>query len=122
VVAVDKDAIPFFISAWVIASALRILDVKRREDLQLPKLVEGICSMETGLILVTGLAGTGRSATIAAMVRTINTNKHEHITTIDEPIQYFHDQQKPFIEQKQVAIDVADFNLALERALVDRTS
>lgn len=78
--------------------------------------------METGLILVTGLAGTGTSATIAAMVRTINANKREHITTIDEPIYHFHHQQKSFIEQKQVAIDVPEFSLALERALADRSN
>ena len=92
------------------------------EDLHLSHLVGELCSLKSGLILVTGLAGSGRSGTIAAMVDSINARENGYITTIDEPIHYFHNSQKSFIEQKQVAVDTPDFALALEGALANRSS
>jgi twitching motility protein PilT len=92
------------------------------KDLHLSHLVEELCSLKSGLILVTGLAGSGRSATVAAMVGSINSREHGYITTIEEPIHYFHDRQKSFIEQKQIAVDTPDFSHALELALANRSS
>jgi twitching motility protein PilT len=92
------------------------------KDLHLSRLVEEFCSLKSGLILVTGLAGSGRSATVAAMVGSINAREHGYITTIEEPIHYFHDRQKSFIEQKQIAVDTPDFSHALELALANRSS
>jgi twitching motility protein PilT len=91
-------------------------------DLHLSHMVAELCSLKSGLILVTGLAGSGRSGTVAAMVGSINAREHRYITTIDEPIHYFHDRQKSFIEQKQVAVDTPDFGIALEGALANRSS
>jgi twitching motility protein PilT len=91
------------------------------EDLHLPPLVESLSSERSGLILVTGLAGSGKSGTIAAMIGNINANKPSHITTIDEPIRYFHTNQQSFIEQRQIAIDTPDFSSAIEQALADRS-
>jgi twitching motility protein PilT len=92
------------------------------EDLHLSHMVEEFCSLKSGLILVTGLAGSGRSGTVAAMVGSINAREHEYITTIEEPIHYFHNRQKSFIEQKQIAVDTPDFVPALEGALANRSS
>jgi Tfp pilus assembly pilus retraction ATPase PilT len=92
------------------------------DDLQLPSLVESLSSQAAGLIVVTGLAGSGKSSTIAAMIGSMNSKEGGHITTIDEPIRYFHVNQKSFIEQRQIAIDTPDFSPAIEQALADRSS
>jgi len=92
------------------------------DDLHLPPLVDVLSSEKTGLILVTGLAGSGKSGTIAAMIGNINAKKSGHITTIDEPIHYFHSSQQSFIAQRQIAIDIPDFSPAIEQALADRST
>jgi twitching motility protein PilT len=92
------------------------------EDLHLPQLVDSLSSQKTGLILVTGLAGSGRSGTIAAMIGSINSRKSGHITTIDEPIRYVHASHKSFVQQRQIAIDTPDFSPALEQALGDSST
>jgi twitching motility protein PilT len=97
-------------------------DVPTLEKLAMPKLVEDMTSLDKGLILVTGLAGGGGSSAIAAMIGTINARKNAYITTIDEPIHYFHKREKSFIEQKQVAVDAPDFDSALDQALAARSN
>jgi Tfp pilus assembly pilus retraction ATPase PilT len=91
-------------------------------DLHLPPLVDSLSSAKTGLVLVTGLAGGGRSSAIAAMIGNINQKQAAHITTIEEPIYYFHKSQRSFIDQRQIAIDVPDFSPAIQQALADRSS
>ena len=92
------------------------------EDLHLPPLVESLSSEKSGLILVTGVAGSGKSGTIASMIGNINAKKPGYITTIDEPIRYFHSSRESFIEQRQIGIDAADFSPAIEQALADRST
>ncbi|HKV40498.1 MAG TPA: ATPase, T2SS/T4P/T4SS family [Blastocatellia bacterium] len=87
------------------------------EDLHLSPTVSRFSTLKRGLILVTGIAGSGRNETIAAMIRHINASEKVHITTIEEPLYCFHERQQSFIEQRQVAIDTPDFNPALEEAL-----
>ena len=87
------------------------------EELRLPALAEKISTMKAGLILVTGIVGSGRSKTLAALVNGINMGQSERIATIEEPLHYFYPKSKSYLEQKQVAIDSPDFGPALELAL-----
>lgn len=87
------------------------------QDLRLSSFAERLASMKVGLILVTGIARSGRSATMAALVNSINTGQKERIATIEEPIHYFYPQGQSFVEQKQVAIDAPDFGPALQLVL-----
>jgi len=87
------------------------------DDLRLPGLARELPSKRSGLILVTGIARSGRSATMAALINSINTEQKEHIATIEEPVHYFYPQGQSFLEQKQVAVDVPDFASALKLVL-----
>jgi Tfp pilus assembly pilus retraction ATPase PilT len=87
------------------------------EELRLPALAEKISTMKAGLILVTGIVGSGRSKVMAALVNGINIGQSERIATIEEPLCYFYPKSKSYLEQKQVAIDSPDFGHALELAL-----
>jgi twitching motility protein PilT len=82
-------------------------------DLGLPALAEKLSLMRSGLILITGIPNSGRSATMAALVNSINTGQSARIATIEEPARYFYPHGQSFLEQKQVAIDAPDFGRAL---------
>ena len=86
-------------------------------DLRLPSLAQELSSKEHGLVLVTGIARSGRSATMASLVNSINIKQKEHIVTIEEPVHYFYPAGQSFVEQKQVAVDVPNFESALKLVL-----
>jgi twitching motility protein PilT len=98
---------------------LRVIPTKIRalDELFLPKVVEQICDMPRGLVLVTGVTGSGKSTTLAAMVDRINSTRAEHIITIEDPIEYLHRDKKGFINQREVEVDTASFSTALRAAL-----
>lgn len=91
------------------------------EELHLSPTVAHFSTLRQGLILVTGIAGSGRNRTLAAMIDQINAKKQGYITTIEEPVRYFHERHNSFIEQRQVAIDTPDFSPALEEALAGKS-
>jgi len=88
------------------------------EDLHVPHetMVE-LASLHHGLVLVTGMTGSGKSTTVAALVDWINTHKHLHILTIENPVEYVHHNKKSIISQRSTGIDVRDFNMAVTGAL-----
>ena len=98
---------------------LRVIPTKIRalDELFLPKVVEQICEMPRGLVLVTGVTGSGKSTTLAAMVDRINSSRAEHIITIEDPIEYLHRDKKGFINQREVEVDTSSFSTALRAAL-----
>jgi len=102
-----------------VAAALRLIpaDIPRLEDLRLPKIVADLASLERGLVLVTGPTGSGKTTTQACMVDIINNNRNRHIITIEDPIEYLHENKKCIIEQREVGIDTDSFNAALKRVL-----
>src|SRR2546423_15003765 len=77
---------------------LRVIPTKIRalDELFLPKVVEQICDMPRGLVLVTGVTGSGKSTTLAAMVDRINSTRAEHIITIEDPIEFLHRDKKGY--------------------------
>jgi twitching motility protein PilT len=98
---------------------LRLIPMQVRgiEDLLLPRVIEGICGEQRGLVLVTGTTGCGKSTTLAAMVEYINTTRPVHIITIEDPVEYAHRDARGYINQREVDVDTTGFAPALRAAL-----
>jgi len=86
-------------------------------DLHLPPLLEKLCEYEQGLIIVSGVTGSGKSTTLAAMIDYINAREQVHILTIEDPIEYLFTNNKAVISQREVGIDVSDWHTALKHAV-----
>ena len=101
------------------ALAVRIIKstVPSLSDLKAPPVLEKLAMQRSGLILVTGPAGSGKSTTLAAMVDFINRNKSAHIVTLEDPPEYRFTEDKSIISQRQVGRDTASFALGLRAAL-----
>ena len=98
---------------------LRVIPTKIRalDELFLPKVVEQICDMPRGLVLVTGVTGSGKSTTLAAMVDRINSSRAEHIVTIEDPIEFLHRDKKGYVNQREIGVDTPSFGAALRASL-----
>lgn len=87
------------------------------EDLKAPPVFKEIADNPRGLVLVTGPTGSGKSTTLAAMVDYKNANYHEHILTVEDPIEFVHESKKSLINQREVHRDTLGFSEALRSAL-----
>ena len=87
------------------------------DDLNAPEVFRKISSYPRGLVLVTGPTGSGKSTTLAAMVDYVNDNKYHHILTIEDPIEFIHENKKCLVNQREVHRDTHSFNAALRSAL-----
>src|SRR6059036_2403277 len=98
---------------------LRVIPTKIRalDELFMPKIVEQICEEARGLVLVTGVTGSGKSTTLAAMVDRINSTRAEHIITIEDPIEFLHRDKKGYVNQREVEVDTPSFGAALRASL-----
>src|SRR5258707_10398476 len=92
-------------------------EIKAFEDLGLPPIVSKMCDKPRGLILVTGPTGSGKSTTLAAMIDKINNDRHEHILTIEDPIEFLHNHKNCLVNQREVNADTHSFAAALRTAL-----
>jgi len=109
-----------FMQRGTVAAAIRNLPQKTRtfEELGLPvEQVNGLCHKSKGLVLVTGATGSGKSTTLAAMVRKINSERRCHIITIEDPIEYIFENDKALIQQREVGEDTNSFSQSLRRIL-----
>lgn len=86
-------------------------------ELNLPEGMERLARLRRGLCLVTGTTGSGKSTTLAAIVDRINETRHEHIITIEDPIEFLHSNKKSIVTQREVHIDTKNFETALRAAL-----
>ena len=86
-------------------------------ELNLPSSLADIASLKTGIVLVTGPTGSGKSSTLAAIVDLINESRAEHILTIEDPIEFLHEHKKSTVHQRQLHADTPTFALALRAAL-----
>jgi len=115
---VDKEhrfRINIFRQRGVISMAARRVEsqVPSFEQLHLPKTLEKIADRAQGLVLVVGPTGSGKTTTIASMIDFINRSRNCHIVTIEDPIEYVFKDKKAIVSQREVGIDVKDFNEAL---------
>src|SRR5256714_12454174 len=92
-------------------------EIKAFDDLGLPPVVKQMCDKPRGLILVTGPTGSGKSTTLAAMIDKINNERHEHILTIEDPIEFLHNHKSCLVNQREVNADTRGFAEALRTAL-----
>jgi twitching motility protein PilT len=101
------------------ALALRILParVPRLEDLGLPRVLEDVAAVRTGLVIVSGLSGSGTSSTLAAIVDRINERRHDHVVTIERPVEFVHGSRQATIHQREVGVDVPSFAEGLRTCL-----
>jgi twitching motility protein PilT len=99
--------------------AMRLVPAAIRsvEELRLPAITERIAEERRGLVLVTGTTGSGKSTTLAAMVRTINESRACHIITVEDPIEYAHGDVRSIISQREIGADATTFAEALKAAL-----
>src|SRR5256714_295393 len=92
-------------------------EIKGFDALGLPLVVKGLCDKPRGLVLITGPTGSGKSTTLAAMLDKINSERHEHILTIEDPIEYIHAHKNCLVNQREVHSDTNSFTAALRAAL-----
>src|SRR6266704_2371955 len=102
-----------------VACAIRVIPTKIKgfSELGLPSIVEQMADRPKGLILVTGPTGSGKSTTLAAMVDKINSERSEHIVTIEDPIEFVHQHKKCLVNQREVFSDTQSFKNALKYIL-----
>jgi twitching motility protein PilT len=108
-----------FTQRGAVGAVFRIIpfEIKGFESLNLPPVVEKLCEKPRGLILVTGPTGSGKSTTLAAMIDKINRERHEHILTIEDPIEFLHAHKSCIVNQREVSADTHSFSDALRVAL-----
>ncbi len=87
------------------------------KELGLPLVVEEICNKPRGLVLVTGPTGSGKSTTLAAMIDKINRERHEHIITIEDPVEFLHSHKSCIVNQRELHADTHSFANSLRSAL-----
>lgn len=104
-----------FLSLGKISIALRLVPsrIKSLEELNLPSILGTFARRQQGFFLVVGPAGQGKSTTLATMVEAINTERLEHIVTIEDPVEYVFEPKKALIDQREVKMDTPDFHTAL---------
>ena len=91
--------------------------IRTFEELNLPKVIAQLAERPRGLVLVTGPTGSGKSTTLAAMLDKINTERHAHILTIEDPIEYLHTHKNCLVNQRELHSDTQSFSMALRAAL-----
>ena len=92
-------------------------EIRSFEELGLPGVITTLCDKPRGLILVTGPTGSGKSTTLAAMLDKVNRDRHEHIITVEDPIEYLHAHKGCIVNQREVHSDTHSFANALRAAL-----
>jgi twitching motility protein PilT len=109
----------FFLCRGEIRVALRVIPTKipRFGELHLPKVLERLAMERRGLILTTGATGSGKSTTQAAMIDYMNQCRNDHIITIEDPVEFAHEDKKCVLSQREVGHDSEGFDVALRAAL-----
>jgi len=121
--AIEKDGKRFRVNAFQEASKFALIlrriesDLPNFDDLGLPAYIRTVPTLDTGLVLVTGETGSGKSTTLAALIDVINATKKGHIITIEDPIEFQHTTKSCVMTQREVGRDTKSFTNALRAAL-----
>jgi len=97
-----------------------VTDIPSFADLKLPPVLERLAMEKRGLVLVTGMTGSGKSTSLAAMIDYRNTNEQGHIVTIEDPVEFYHNHKKSIITQREVGVDTKSFSMAMKNSLRQR--
>ena len=108
-----------YIKSGAMAVAIRLIPEEPLpfDKLNIPDVVRNVCNRHRGLFLVCGITGSGKSTTLAAMIDYINSTRHAHIITIEDPVEYVYTDKKSIVSQRQVGRDTFSFANALRGAL-----
>jgi twitching motility protein PilT len=108
-----------FVQRGAVAGVFRVIPYKilTFEELGLPTIVKTLCEKPRGLVLVTGPTGSGKSTTLASIIDRINTDRHDHIVTVEDPIEYLHPHKGCIVNQREVGSDTKSFKHALKYVL-----
>jgi len=104
-------------SSFMIVMRVIPFTVPSIDSLHLPEVTKRIAESEQGLVLVTGVTGSGKTSTVAAMLNHINQNLHRHIVTVENPIEYLHRDLNCSVTQREVGVDTESFAIGLQAAL-----
>ena len=109
----------FLNNHWGLGAVFRQIPAKilSFDDLKLPEVLKGICELNEGLVLVTGPTGSGKSTTLAAMIDYINSRHEKHIITIEDPIEFVHQNKRSVIVHREVGEHSHSFANALRSAM-----
>ncbi len=108
-----------FMQRGAVSGAFRAIPFKIRalHELGLPPVIQDLCGLPRGLVLVTGPTGSGKSTTLASMIDLINSTTRNHIMTIEDPIEYMHSSKSCVVNQREVGADTDSFKVALKYVL-----
>ena len=104
-------------SSFMIVMRVIPFDVPTFESLKLPTVLSQVATAERGMVLVTGVTGSGKSSTMAAIINHINQNQHRHILTLENPIEFLHRDINCSVTQREIGVDTDDFRTGLRAAL-----
>lgn len=108
-----------FLHMGTVAGAFRKIpyEIPTASELGIPESAMRLTEKPRGLVLVTGPTGSGKSTTLAAMINRVNETRHDHIVTIEDPIEYIHESKKALINQREIGLDTQNFTTALKYIL-----
>jgi twitching motility protein PilT len=108
-----------FFQRGTVSAAFRLIPhgTPTLEELKVPQVLRELTEKPRGFILVTGPTGSGKSTTLAAMIDVINTERHDHILTIEDPIEFLHQHKSSIVNQREIGADAPDIAHALRAAL-----
>jgi twitching motility protein PilT len=116
---ISRFRVSAFRQRGTVSIALRVIpyQVRTIEDLGLPEVVRKLAEEARGIILLTGTTGSGKSTTLAAMIDQINTSYSKHVVTLEDPIEYLHQDKLSIINQREIGSDTQSFPKAMRRVL-----
>ncbi|TAM89942.1 MAG: PilT/PilU family type 4a pilus ATPase, partial [Jatrophihabitans sp.] len=92
-------------------------EIKPLDELGIPSQIERFAHLPRGLVLVTGPTGSGKTTTLASLLDLANRTRHDHIVTIEDPIEFLHQHKKCLVNQREVGVDTGGFAIALKHVL-----